>query len=279
MRDCILNSTLKRRRPVSSGSSIWDCPDDQEQDEPKRSHYPQVRSTGRRRPLSSTKEGEECSNGRPDRSRNNSGLRRRRPSSPQTSSQEVYTQRDPAPGPTAVGEHGQPAKRSAPQKGRQPSLQGSSQELSSHGDSPFSSRKRSRQPMQKSTLTKKSKPLRDRRASPLGSSSSSLSSDLSDNLAKEESPTKKPGKSKDKATTTSSTTAKPRKEKPTTSSKAMAKAAKDKAAPSSTKETAAPSTRRTASSKTTEDTSSKSKNKGKAKGKAPAQSAKADDNV
>ena len=116
MRDFILNSITKRRRPTTA-ASIWDSVDDEEDEQAPPGPSRRGQSQGRRRSRSCTplpslweKQGAPVVDEEPARqvpsTRSPRVSRKRRHSTPTASStpassQEVYTQADPVPGPAA----------------------------------------------------------------------------------------------------------------------------------------------------------------------------------
>lgn len=150
MRDFILNSITKRRRPTSAGS-IWDCLDDQDEEQGEPGPSPRRPAHARRRSQSSTPlpslwedqeptvlDNEAQRQVRSSRSPHVS--RKRRYSSTPPSSQEVFTQRDllPGPAPSKWKRRRQPAT-STPIARPKPAKRTASSSSSSSGSSDLSS--------------------------------------------------------------------------------------------------------------------------------------------
>ena len=165
MREFILNSMTKRRRPTSGGS-IWDSLDDQEEEqgEPAPSRRRQAHARRRSRsstPLPSLWEDQEPAVFENQAERHVS--RKRGYTSTPPSSQEVYTQRDPlsGPAPSKWKRRAQPASSTPikrPKRARTTASTSSSSELSSSSDEEPAEDKQPQKPALKAMKSKGKSP-------------------------------------------------------------------------------------------------------------------------
>ena len=170
MREFILNSITRRRRLTTSGS-IWDSVDEPEEGQaepPRRSQSHSRRRAQSSTPLPSLWEDDDRAvvddqpetPARPSRSSNVSCKRRYRPTPP--SSQEVYTQPDPLPGPSKWKRQAQPATSTPIPRQKAASRTGrsspSSSELSSSSDEEMPQEKQPLQAAVKVTQRKQQPP-------------------------------------------------------------------------------------------------------------------------